>query len=89
MPIGLLFFTEIGVFVPGGRAASLRGWSPSQGECYDHVASVPTSGCSVEIGRERDTERERQRERESEGERKREQHSHRSRKKRHKDTKQR
>lgn len=43
--------TEIGVFVPGCQAASVRGWSPSQGDCYDHVAFVPTSGCGGEIGR--------------------------------------
>lgn len=42
--------TETGVFVPGCQAASLRGWSPSQGDCYDHVVFVPTSGCSGEIG---------------------------------------
>lgn len=61
-PLVSFFLTEIGVFVPGCWAASLRGWSPSQGECYDHVASVPTSGCSAEICRERESERERERE---------------------------
>lgn len=35
-PLVFSFLTEIGVFVPGIQAASLRGWSPSQGDCYDH-----------------------------------------------------
>lgn len=49
-PLVSSFLTEIGVFVPGCQAASLRGWSPSQGDCYDHVVFVPTSGCGGEIG---------------------------------------
>lgn len=49
-PLVSPFLTEIGVFVPGCQAASLRGWSPSQGDCYDHVVFVPTSGCGREIG---------------------------------------
>ncbi|MED6231384.1 hypothetical protein ATANTOWER_000004 [Ataeniobius toweri] len=40
-----------GLFPLGGvQAASLRGWSPSQGDGYDHVVLVPTSGCGEEIG---------------------------------------
>lgn len=53
------FLTEIGVFVPGCQAASLRGWSPSQGDCYDHVVFVPTSGCGGEIGSEQEKKRDR------------------------------
>lgn len=49
-PLVSSFLTEIVVFVPGCQAASLRGWSPSQGDCYDHVVFVPTSGCGGEIG---------------------------------------
>jgi len=56
VPVGLLL-SEIGVFVPGCQPASLRGWFPSQGDCYDHVVLVPTSGCGGEIGSEREEEK--------------------------------
>lgn len=48
-PLVSSFLTQIGVFVPGCQGASLRGCSPSQGDCYDHVLFVPTSGCGGEI----------------------------------------
>lgn len=57
-PLVSSFLTEIGVFVPGCQAASLRGWSPSQGDCYDHVVFVPTSGCGEEIGSAQEKKKE-------------------------------
>ena len=50
-PLVPSFLTGIFISVPAPyQPANLGARSPSQGDCYDHVVHVPTSGCGWEIG---------------------------------------